>query len=101
MQIPFFYLGHYGPVQTEIVLNEDTSKHVISVLRMKKGELLNLTDGKGYLLECEIEDDHKKHCRVLVKSKTQNPKPKREISIAISLIKNNNRFEWFLEKVTE
>jgi 16S rRNA (uracil1498-N3)-methyltransferase len=29
------------------------------------------------------------------------PKPANEIAIGISLVKNNTRFEWFLEKATE
>jgi 16S rRNA (uracil1498-N3)-methyltransferase len=68
---------------------------------MKVEEQINLTDGKGTLLTCSITDDHKKHCSVSVKSKTQNPKPKIAATIAISLLKNTNRFEWFLEKATE
>ena len=86
---------------TEIVLDEDTSRHIVQVLRMKRGEKVNLTDGKGNLLTCVINDDHKKHCIVSVESKIQNPKSKRNVTIGISLLKNANRFEWFLEKATE
>jgi len=101
MALPFFYINEYADSLKQIVLDEDTSKHVIQVLRMKVGEQLNLTDGKGNLLTCEITNDHKKNCAVEVKSKIQNPKSKRTITVAISLLKNSNRFEWFLEKATE
>jgi 16S rRNA (uracil1498-N3)-methyltransferase len=101
MTLPFFYTGDYDPVIHEIILEEDTSRHIIQVLRMKKGEKINLTDGKGNLLTCIISDDHKKHCVVSVESKIQIPKSKRSVSIGISLLKNANRFEWFLEKATE
>ncbi len=91
-------------MQKEIVLDEDTSRHIVQVLRMKEGEQLNLTDGKGNLLTAEIIDAHKKHCAVNVINsqlidgiRTHS----RKITIAISLIKNTNRFEWFLEKATE
>jgi len=68
---------------------------------MKKGEQVNLTDGRGQLLTCEITDDHKKHCQVkVVNAQLTAPSP-RKTSVAISLLKNNNRFEWFLEKATE
>ena len=83
------------------MLDEDTSRHIVSVLRIKKDEQLNLTDGKGNLLTCTVIDDNKKYCIVEIKSKTQTPKSKRNISIGISLLKNSNRFEWFLEKATE
>jgi 16S rRNA (uracil1498-N3)-methyltransferase len=109
---PFFYINEYDASQKQIVLDEDTSKHVVQVLRMKKGERLNLTDGKGNLLTAEIADDHKKHCSVkIIDSRFTSPSaaeglPKtrhdsRKITIAISLLKNSNRFEWFLEKATE
>ncbi len=101
MALPFFYINDYDGTQQQIVLGEETSKHVVQVLRMKLGEQLNLTDGKGNLLTCEIIDDHKKHCGVAVRSQKQQPAPGRKITIAISLLKNANRFEWFLEKATE
>lgn len=101
MTLPFFYIDNYDPSQKKIVLNEETSKHIVQVLRMTEGEKLNLTDGKGSLITVEITDAHKKHCEVEVKE-TINQQPKtRNISIAISLLKNTNRFEWFLEKATE
>lgn len=101
MTLPFFYAGTEYNSQSQLILDEDTSRHIIQVLRMKQGEKINLTDGKGSLLTCVIADDHKKHCSVLVESKIQIPKSKRSISIAISLLKNTTRFEWFLEKATE
>lgn len=82
-------------------MNEETSKHVVQVLRMKIGEQLNLTDGKGTLLSCEITDNHKKHCIVSIKLKRQIPALSKKVTIAISLLKNANRFEWFLEKAVE
>ena len=96
MALPLFYSGDYDASSAGIVLDEETSRHIVQSLRMKKGEKLNLTDGKGNLLTCIIEEDHKKHCTVSVESKVQNPKSKINIAIGISLLKNPNRFEWFL-----
>lgn len=99
--IPFFYIPQIDTGEKEIELDEETSRHIISVLRMKKGEKLNLTDGKGNLMRCEITHDHKKHCRVNPVSRITYPSSTRRVTIAISLIKNTARFEWFLEKATE
>lgn len=101
MPLPFFYISNYDSTQKSIVLDEDTSKHVVQVLRMKVGEQLNLTDGKGNLLTCGIATDNKKHCEVKVLSSVIYPLSAKKVSIAISLLKNTNRFEWFLEKATE
>ena len=101
MTFPFFYISDFNPTQKEIILDEETSRHVVQVLRMKKGEKLNLTDGKGHLITAEITDDHKKHCIVKVTDSRLTSHVSRKITIGISLLKNTNRFEWFLEKATE
>jgi len=100
MALPFFYTSNDKNEQ-QVMLDEDTSRHVVQVLRMKAGEQLNLTDGRGNLLTCVITEEHKKHCTVAVKQTQYTEPPKRKVSIAISLLKNSNRFEWFLEKATE
>jgi len=101
MNLPFFYIKEYDPSQKKIVLDEDTSKHLVQVLRMRDGEKLNLTDGKGNLLAAEIIDDHKRHCEVTIEGTRYKEQGSRKITIAISLLKNSSRFEWFLEKATE
>ena len=101
MTLPFFYISEFDPTQREQVLDEDTSRHVVQVLRMKEGEKLNLTDGKGHLITAEITDGDKKHCSVRVINSRLTSHVSRKITIAISLLKNTNRFEWFLEKATE
>ena len=101
MNLPFFYITDYDGSQDQITLDEDASKHIAQVLRMKNGENVNLTDGKGNLLTAEIIDHHKKHCEVRIFEISNQPAAHRKITIAISLLKNSSRFEWFLEKATE
>ncbi len=101
MALAFFYIEEYSPGETTLVLNEETSKHAIQVLRMQNGDQLQLTDGKGNLITAEITDDNRKKCSVKILSTEKIPRHKKNVSIAISLIKNQSRFEWFLEKVTE
>jgi|ERR1022692_547399 16S rRNA (uracil1498-N3)-methyltransferase len=101
MPLPFFFIEEISQAESFIALNEETSKHIAQVLRMKIGDQLSLTDGKGNLLSCEISDDHKKKCVVRVQDSRHKVQGTRKISIAISLLKNASRFEWFLEKATE
>lgn len=101
MSIPFFYIPNYNAGEKTIILDEDTSRHVVNVLRMKPGEKLNLTDGAGTTLLAGITRDHKKHCEAEIINSRFTPHASRRITIAISLIKNSSRFEWFLEKATE
>ncbi len=100
MSIPYFYQeGIY--TQGIFLLNEETSKHCIQVLRMKTGEPLHLTDGKGGLHKATIAQEDKRHCEVNIIESSFQEKKGRKVSIAISLLKNASRLEWFLEKTTE
>jgi 16S rRNA (uracil1498-N3)-methyltransferase len=101
MPLPFFYTEDISSGKTSLILNEETSKHIVQVLRMQAGEQMRLTDGKGNLFVAEIIDANKKKCLVKILAATTEQEPVKKITIAISLIKNNSRFEWFLEKATE
>ena len=101
MALPFFYKEDIAANSESIILDEDASKHIVQVLRMQHGEQLNLTDGKGNLFTTVIIDDHKKKCTVKILSTNYHKPSEKKVSIAISLIKNASRFEWFLEKATE
>ncbi len=99
MALAFFFVNDL--TDKTIVLDEDTSKHIINVLRMQKGEELLLTDGKGKKARGTIVDDNRKKCAVQISSIELEEERKRKVAIAISFIKNTSRFEWFLEKATE
>lgn len=100
MDLPIFFLKTFSS-EDILTLNEETSKHVVQVLRMKLSEKLQLTDGAGNLLTAEILDEHKKKCTVKIVERKFIKKKQKEVSVAISLLKNASRFEWFLEKATE
>ncbi len=95
----YFFVSDISSQQ--ITLDEDTSKHITGVLRMTKGEALTLTDGQGTKATAIIEDDHRKRCTVRISDRHFENSVKPHITIAISLVKNAARFEWFLEKATE
>ena len=101
MALPFFYKEDIDSAAKEMVLDEDTSKHIVQVLRMQHGEQLQLTNGKGSLITAAITDNNRKRCIVTVIQKSTIQNQQSKISIAVSLLKNTNRFEWFLEKATE
>jgi 16S rRNA (uracil1498-N3)-methyltransferase len=101
MPLPFFYKEDITTNAKEVMLDEDTSKHVVQVLRMQDGEQLQLTDGKGNLFTAEITDNNRKKCSAKILTTVNHQRPTNNITIAISLVKNNSRFEWFLEKATE
>lgn len=85
----------------QIQLDEPTSKHLIQVLRMKIGEKIAITNGKGVHAEVELIDDNRKRVVVnLLKNKfvaADNP----QLNMAVCFTKNKSRNEWMLEKLTE
>lgn len=84
-----------------IVLDDNTSRHINQVLRMKNGDALQLTNGRGKKITASIVAQDRKSCTVSVKAVESIEKRRPVIGIAISLVKNTSRLEWFLEKATE
>ncbi len=99
MSLPYFYVKDLS--HPTVVLDEDTSKYVVQVLRMQAGEPVLITDGLGNRSTALITDNNRKRCTLAVQSAQNEPARRVGISIAISLLKNTSRFEWFLEKATE
>jgi len=98
---PFFYYSTLIDAHGSLLLNEDTRRHVVTVLRMEAGSQLVLMDGKGLVANAVIEQADKKLLRVSINEKKLYPRPINKTILAISLLKNTSRFEWMLEKVTE
>ncbi len=101
MSIPYFYEKDISHNNSHFTLSEETSRHCVQVLRMKIGEQIHITDGKGYLFVASITEADKRSCSVKIESFNFSKSQNKQICIAISLVKNASRFEWFLEKATE
>ncbi|MEP6513145.1 MAG: RsmE family RNA methyltransferase [Parafilimonas sp.] len=101
MNLPFFYQPNIISHTAAIILNEETSRHCIQVLRMKKGEQLQLTDGCGNIFTAAITKADKKNCEAEIIQTDRIEAASKKTSIAISLLKNANRLEWFMEKGAE
>lgn len=84
------------------MLNEEESKHCVRVLRLRKGNQINLVDGAGGFYLAEITDEHPKKTQLsIIKKQTDYQKRDHYLHIAIAPTKNMDRMEWFLEKATE
>ncbi len=84
------------------MLDEKESKHCIRVLRMSKGTVVRLIDGKGNLYEGIISNPDSKKCMIDITGVTREfEKRNYRLHIAISPVKNPERFEWFIEKSVE
>ena len=86
----------------EYTLAEEESRHAIKVLRLRVGDTLHITDGRGNLHLCQVVSDSAKHCTVrVVESQNEFEKRNYSLTMAVAPTKNIDRYEWFLEKATE
>ncbi len=83
-------------------LSEEDSYHCVKVLRKKLGDEIQITDGKGNLATATVQSlDTKKTYFTIISHLTFDPDTRQNLSIAMALTKNADRFEWFVEKATE
>ncbi|MBL0355837.1 MAG: RNA methyltransferase [Chitinophagaceae bacterium] len=73
MALPFFYIENTIN-ESSIVLNEETSKHIVQVLRMQNGEQLQLTDGKGNLFTWEVTNNATQQQKFIAHCEDENNK---------------------------
>ncbi|HLP72859.1 MAG TPA: 16S rRNA (uracil(1498)-N(3))-methyltransferase [Bacteroidales bacterium] len=86
----------------EFILDLNESRHVVRVLRMKEGSEVKLIDGRGNLYEGVIGVADQKRCLIRVTGvRNEFEKRNYRLHIAISPLKNPDRFEWFVEKAVE
>lgn len=96
-----FYNSDLKVDDSVFTFDSNESKHIIKVLRKKSGDELFITNGKGYLFQAKITDDAIKNCEVeLISTKKTHPKS-HTLHLVVAPTKMNDRYEWFLEKVTE
>ena len=67
MQLPYFFEENI-PQSGKFFLSEESSKHIIQVLRMQEGEEINITNGKGELLTSYIVIANKRKTEVNMKT---------------------------------
>ncbi len=96
----FFYAGPIAG-NSIVALDTDTAKHIWQVLRMKEGDHILLTDGKGTIAEGEIHTAERHRCNVSVTNVSFTPRTGKVLHLCVAFTKNNSRNEWLLEKATE
>jgi 16S rRNA (uracil1498-N3)-methyltransferase len=95
-----FYME--DPIAGLLTFSGEESRHCVKALRLKAGDELHLTDGKGNLYKGQIRDNNIKACQVEVLEQiTDYPKLPYKLHIGVAPTKNSDRLEWFIEKAVE
>jgi 16S rRNA (uracil1498-N3)-methyltransferase len=83
-------------------LPEEESRHAVKVLRLGVGDSLHITDGRGGFFKAQVVKADPRRCEVeIVESKVDYDGRSYNLTMAVAPTKNNDRYEWFLEKATE
>jgi 16S rRNA (uracil1498-N3)-methyltransferase len=92
----------YGEIEgNQVLINDDEQQHIVRVLRMKNGEEIHVTDGKGNLAAGTLIIEGKKAGMAVTGIKNQLPAFNPKLHIAIAPTKNIDRIEFFIEKAVE
>lgn len=93
----------YSPdIESTGVLPETESGHCCRVLRMKEGDNIYVSDGKGHRYECTILDAHPKHTALEILTMEEiKPWWGFQIELCVAPAKNADRMEWLVEKAVE
>jgi len=85
-----------------IILNEEESRHCVKVLRIKTGEQVTVTNGKGEEVNCILINNNPKQCELEVVNKyTHSTGRNYYLHLAVAPAKSNERIEWLIEKAVE
>lgn len=87
--------------QNTVTLSPEESHHIAKVLRMKTGEVISVTDGKGTLAEGMITAVNPKSVEVAIISVHHRSAPVPSIHLYVSPTRTTDRTEWLIEKATE
>ena len=96
-----FYNPNITNQEKSFAFDKEESKHIIKVLRKKEGDILHVTNGLGFLFNTKIALASDSKCTVNILSFEKQEPSKYHLHLAVAPTKMNERYEWFLEKVTE
>ncbi len=94
----------YAPeiIGNQYVLPQEEAIHCLKSLRLKVGDEIFLTNGKGILYKAKILTADIKYCQVsILEEIVDYGKLSYSLDIAVAPTKNTERMEWFAEKAVE
>jgi 16S rRNA (uracil1498-N3)-methyltransferase len=96
-----FYHPDISETTTTFSFDKDESRHLIKSLRKKAGDIIQVTNGQGWMFDAEIINEDPKKCALQITKVTKQAIKRFYLHMAVAPTKMNDRYEWFLEKATE
>jgi 16S rRNA (uracil1498-N3)-methyltransferase len=101
MSLPLFYEPDLVSHLATMPLSDDSARHCIQVLRMREGDTIEITNGKGLSCLATLSISGKIQAIAHCTSFQEHSRPAAQVTLCMSLLKNPQRLEWLLEKATE
>ena len=97
-----FYCKDITP-NSYCTLDAEESRHAVRVLRLREGDDINVTDGRGNLYQCRILQVENGKCTVESNAAAPQDFPLStfHFHLAVAPTKNPARMEWLVEKAVE
>lgn len=96
-----FYNSELKEGQTSCTLDREERNHLVKVLRKNIGDIVHFTNGNGLLAKGVIRMISSNSVDIELTESHLKESPKAQLTMAVAPTKNNDRYEWFLEKATE
>ena len=87
--------------ENDIKITGTEAAHCAQVLRHKEGDTIKVSNGIGTIVTAEIINISKKEISLRTISTDYKTPKKPEITLAMCILKNNDRTEWVIEKACE
>ena len=99
MQIHRFYCNPVN--QSTTVLTDSETHHISKVLRLNRGDIVELFDGHGVLVKASVTELSSKQVTLEIKEFITHPVPDRPSIIIAASVAKGERFDWLIAKCTE
>jgi 16S rRNA (uracil1498-N3)-methyltransferase len=99
MSTTYFYHAQ-AKMNERVEFDSSEATHITKALRMKSGDCIELTNGRGELFIAELSFD-KHHVSALIKEEIQTLDSPVPLHLGIAPTKNADRIEWLVEKAVE
>jgi 16S rRNA (uracil1498-N3)-methyltransferase len=88
MSLPLFYEPDLVSHLATMPLSDDSARHCIQVLRMREGDTIEITNGKGLSCLATLSISGKKQAIAHCTSFQEHSRPAAQVTLCMSLLKN-------------
>jgi 16S rRNA (uracil1498-N3)-methyltransferase len=98
--MPYFFQEDLS--QDLFALSSEESKHITKSMRLKEGDFIWVTDGKGTLAKATLTNLFKDTCTAEIRERVfHDISTTKKLHLAVAPTKNPDRMEWLVEKAVE